>query len=73
MKIKKGFRALVAVFFFFSFLSSVYLFKPFVLNKFTSFPIALESMKLEHPNENGTDVKALKAFISFAKRYLPIS
>lgn len=73
MKIKKGFKVLMGVFFFFSFLSSVYLFKPFFLNKFTSFPIALESMKFEHPNENGTDVKALKAFINFAKRYLPIS
>lgn len=73
MKMKKGFKALIAVFFFFSFISSVYLFKPFGFNQYTSFPIVLEQMKLEHPSENGTDVKALKAFISFAKRYLPIS
>jgi hypothetical protein len=70
---KKGFKALISVFFFFSFLSSVYLFRPFGLTKLTSFPVVLEQMKLEHPSENGTDVKALKAIISFAKRYLPIS
>jgi hypothetical protein len=73
MKMKRGFKALIVVFFFFSFLSSVYLFKPMGLNNLASFSTLMEQIKLESSSENGTDVKALKAIINFAKRYLPIS
>lgn len=72
MKMKKGFKALIVTFFFFSFISSVYLFKPLGLNR-VSVPIFMEQIKLEHSSENGSDVKALKALINFAKRHLPIS
>lgn len=73
MKMKKGIKALVAVFFFFSFLSSVYLLKPFGQKRMATFPVILEQMKVEHTTENGTDIKTLKAIIDLAKRYLPIS
>ncbi len=73
MKMKRGISALITVFFFFSLLSVVYLFKPLGLKDLTSIPVLKEQIKLEPSSENGADIKALKAILNFAKRYLPIS